>query len=253
MKNIIFAFIISVILHLLLLVSYNKSLNETKQENKQDQNEKIVEKKSDVKFVKIQQEIISQEKRIEPKPEPKVSEKIIEKQIKVPKNESENKIAQNTKKSADIKQAKEMQKNILKETNALQEKTLENFLSQKEPINKNILNELEKLYGEEYKNFTKVQKAYLEKNLNNFQVITQRVLDRMGYPELAAKQKIGGINTVEFIFYPNGDISDLRIINSSGYSVLDKHSIELIEIAYKDYPKPTEPIKIRFRVFYRAY
>ncbi|MDK2082191.1 TonB family protein [Aliarcobacter butzleri] len=253
MKNIIFAFIISVILHLLLLISYNKSLNETKQENKQEQNEKIVEKKSDVKFVKIQQEIISQEKRIEPKPEPKVSEKIIEKQIKVPKNESENKIAQNTKKSADIKQAKEMQKNILKETNALQEKTLENFLSQKEPINKNILNELEKLYGEEYKNFTKVQKAYLEKNLNNFQVITQRVLDRMGYPELAAKQKIGGINTVEFIFYPNGDISDLRIINSSGYSVLDKHSIELIEIAYKDYPKPTEPIKIRFRVFYRAY
>ncbi|MCT7555718.1 TonB family protein [Aliarcobacter butzleri] len=253
MKNIIFAFIISVILHLLLLISYNKSLNETKQENKQEQNEKIVEKKSDVKFVKIQQEIISQEKRIEPKPEPKVTEKIIEKQIKVPKNESENKIAQNTKKSADIKQAKEMQKNILKEANALQEKTLENFLSQKEPINKNILNELEKLYGEEYKNFTKVQKAYLEKNLNNFQVITQRVLDRMGYPELAAKQKIGGINTVEFIFYPNGDISDLRIINSSGYSVLDKHSIELIEIAYKDYPKPTEPIKIRFRVFYRAY
>ncbi|MCT7589265.1 TonB family protein [Aliarcobacter butzleri] len=253
MKNIIFAFIISVILHLLLLISYNKSLNETKQENKQEQNEKIVEKKSDVKFVKIQQEIISQEKKIEPKHEPKVSEKIIEKQIKVPKNESENKIAQNTKKSADIKQAKEMQKNILKETNALQEKTLENFLSQKEPINKNILNELEKLYGEEYKNFTKVQKAYLEKNLNNFQVITQRVLDRMGYPELAAKQKIGGINTVEFIFYPNGDISDLRIINSSGYSVLDKHSIELIEIAYKDYPKPTEPIKIRFRVFYRAY
>ena len=253
MKNIIFAFIISVILHLLLLISYNKSLNETKQENKQEQNKKIVEKKSDVKFVKIQQEIISQEKKIEPKPQPKVSEKIIEKQIKVPKNEPENKISQNTKKSADIKQAKEMQKSILKETNALQEKTLENFLSQKEPINKNILNELEKLYGEEYKNFTKVQKAYLEKNLNNFQVITQRVLDRMGYPELAAKQKIGGINTVEFIFYPNGDISDLRIINSSGYSVLDKHSIELIEIAYKDYPKPTEPIKIRFRVFYRAY
>ncbi|MDS1314517.1 TonB family protein [Aliarcobacter butzleri] len=253
MKNIIFAFIISVILHLLLLISYNKSLNVTKQENKQEQNEKIVEKKSDVKFVKIQQEIISQEKKTEPKPEPKVNEKIIEKQIKVPKNESENKIAQNTKKSADIKQAKEMQKSILKETNALQEKTLEDFLSQKESINKNILNELEKLYGEEYKNFTKVQKAYLEKNLNNFQVITQRVLDRMGYPELAAKQKIGGINTVEFIFYPNGDISDLRIINSSGYSVLDKHSIELIEIAYKDYPKPTEPIKIRFRVFYRAY
>ncbi|PUE66315.1 hypothetical protein B0175_06295 [Arcobacter lacus] len=253
MKNIIFAFIISVILHLLLLVSYNKSLNETKQENKQEQNEKIVEKKSDVKFVKIQQENISQEKKIEPKPEPKVTQKIIEKQIKLPKNESESKIAQNTKKSADIKQAKEIQKNILKESNALQEKTLENFLSQKEPINKNILNELEKLYGEEYKTFTKVQKAYLEKNLNNFQVITQRVLDRLGYPKLAAKQKIGGVNIVEFMFHPNGDISDLRIIDSSGYAVLDEYTIELIQIAYKDYPKPETTTKLRFKVFYRIY
>ena len=62
---------------------------------------------------------------------------------------------------------------------SIQEKTLENFLSQKEPVNKEILSELQKLYGSEYETFTKVQKAYLEKNIGNFQTITQKVLDRI--------------------------------------------------------------------------
>lgn len=255
MKNIIFAFIISLMLHLLLLLNYNKNLDKTKFEAQKEHQKEVVEKKSDIKYVKIQKENIIEEKpaQIKTKSEPKVTEKIIEKQIEIPKKEFNNKIIQNTKKSADIKQAKQIQKNILKETNSLQEKTLENFLSQKEPINKEILSELERLYGEEYKTFTKVQKAYLEKNLNNFQVITQRVLDRLGYPKLAAKQRIGGINTIEFLFHPNGDISDLRIIDSSGYAILDDYSIELIEIAYKDYPKPQTVTKLRFRVFYRMY
>lgn len=163
------------------------------------------------------------------------------------------KIGQKTKKELDINEAKQVQENILKETTTLQDKTLENFLSQKEPINKEILSELEKLYGAEYKTFTKVQKDYLEKNINNFQVITQRVLNRLGYPKLAAKLRIGGINTVEFLFHPNGDISDLRIITPSGYSILDEYSLELIKIAYKDYPKPKTTTKLRFRVFYNLY
>ena len=135
----------------------------------------------------------------------------------------------------------------------IQDKTLENFLNQKEPVNKEILSELEKLYGKEYKSFTTVQKAYLEKNLNNFQVITQRVLNRMGYPKLAEKLRIGGVNIVEFMFHPDGSISGLKITSSSGYTILDDYSLELIEIAYKDYPKPTEKTKIKFQVFYRMY
>ena len=71
----------------------------------------------------------------------------------------------------------------------------------------------------------------------------------MGYPKLAAKLGIGGINTIEFMFHPNGDISGLKIIGSSGYTILDDYSLELIQIAYKEYPKPTEPTKLRFKVF----
>ena len=157
-----------------------------------------------------------------------------------------------------IEKSKELQKTILNEqivdkNNSIQDKTLENFLSQKEPINKEVLNELQKLYGEEYDKFTKVQKAYLEKNIGNFQTITQKVLDRLGYPPLAAKLKIGGVNIVEFMFHPDGSITNLKVIDSSGYAILDDYSVELIEIAYKNYPKPETSTKLRFYVQYRLY
>lgn len=61
------------------------------------------------------------------------------------------------------------------------------------------------------------------------------------------------MNIVEFFLHPNGDISDLKLINSSGYSSLDKNSIETIEIAYKDYPRPNEKTKIKIYVYYKLY
>ena len=242
MRIIILAFIISISLHFFLFNTYkNEGLKEKKE---------LIEKKSDVKFVKLKPKELIQEKEIEPKI--KEIEKSIEK--KTVQNKSID------KKTADvnIEKAKKFQENVLKEQivnkeNSIQEKTLENFLSQKEPINKEILNELEKLYGEEYDTFTKIQKAYLEKNLNNFQVITQRVLNRLGYPKLAAKLKIGGVNIVEFMFHPDGSITGLKITNSSGYAVLDDYSLELIEIAYKDYPRPATVTKLKFYVRYSLF
>lgn len=260
MKIIILAFIISISVHFLLLKKYkdNEFINNTQKEEK-------VLKKSDVKFVKLKKEepIINKtvQEKVESKVEP-VIEKKVEKKIEnkieslKPKKEIQKKVENN--KRIDIEKSKELQKKILNEQivnekESIQDKTLEGFLSQKQPVNKEILNELQKLYGEEYDKFTKVQKAYLEKNLNNFQTITQRVLNRLGYPPLAAKLKIGGVNIIEFMFHPDGSITDLRVLDSSGYAVLDDYSLELIEIAYKDYPKPQTSTKLRFNVQYRLY
>ncbi len=253
MRIIILAFIISISLHLLLFVKYN-----FENSIKNDKTEEKIEKKSDVKFVKLKKEESISEKIVETQPEQKIekkTEKIIE--IKKPKNEPIKKIVEIPKKE-DIQKAKELQKTVLNEqivdkSSSIQDKTLENFLSQKEPVNKEILNELEKLYGKEYDKFTKIQKAYLEKNIGNFQTITQRVLDRLGYPQLAAKLKIGGVNIVEFMFHPDGSITNLKVLDSSGYAILDDYSINLIEIAYKDYPKPETSTKLRFYVQYRLY
>ena len=253
MRIIILAFIISISLHLILFVKYNYGNS-----IKNDKTEEKIEKKSDVKFVKLKKEEPILEKIVEKQPEQKIekkTEKIVE--IKKPKNEPIKKIVEIPKKE-NIQKAKELQKTVLNEqivdkSSSIQDKTLENFLSQKEPVNKEILNELEKLYGKEYDKFTKIQKAYLEKNIGNFQTITQRVLDRLGYPQLAAKLKIGGVNIVEFMFHPDGSITNLKVLDSSGYAILDDYSINLIEIAYKDYPKPETSTKLRFYVQYRLY
>jgi len=228
MRIIALSFIISIALHLLLFLEYKKN-----DEQKKDIPKEHIQK-SEVKIVKLQ------EKKIEPKSQTKSIEKIVKPTSK------------------DIQKAKELQNTILKEQvienqKTIQDKTLESFLSQKELINKEVLNELQELYGKEYDNLTKVQKAYLEKNINYFQIITQRVINRIGYPPLAAKLGVSGINIVEFMFHPNGDISGLKIIGSSGYAVLDEYTLELIKIAYKDYPKPSQATKLRFKVFYRLY
>ena len=62
-------------------------------------------------------------------------------------------------------------------------------------------------------------KSIFRKNIGNFQTITQRVLDRLGYPQLAAKLKIGGVNIVEFMFHPDGSITNLKVLDSSGYNL----------------------------------
>lgn len=236
MKKIIAAFIISLLIHSFFIYSFNDIKNEEKKEQT-----KKPHNTSEVKFVKLTpSEPIASQKEAKPlkKEEPKPKKEITKEKVEI----------------KELKEAKSFQEKILKESSKLQEQTLENFLSQKDTIyNSEVFNELKELYGKEYDNFTTVQKAYLEKNINNFQIITQRVLNRLGYPHEAVRLKITGINIVEFIFHPNGDISDLKIIQSSGYSILDNRTLELIQIAYKEYPKPQTPTLLRFKVFYRLY
>lgn len=236
MKKIIAAFIISLLIHSFFIYSFNDIKNEEKKEQT-----KKPHNTSEVKFVKLTpSEPIASQKEAKPlkKEEPKPKKEITKEKVEI----------------KELKEAKSFQEKILKESSKLQEQTLENFLSQKDTIyNSEVFNELKELYGKEYDDFTTVQKAYLEKNINNFQIITQRVLNRLGYPHEAVRLKITGINIVEFIFHPNGDISDLKIIQSSGYSILDNRTLELIQIAYKEYPKPQTPTLLRFKVFYRLY
>ena len=107
-----------------------------------------------------------------------------------------------------------------------------------------------KLYGDEYFILSKYQKRFLKTNLSRIGQITQRVLK---YPAISVRTRQKGINIVEFILYSNGDISDLKITDSSGYTALDQNTIRTIRIAYKDYPKPFEKVKIKIYVRYILY
>ncbi len=109
------------------------------------------------------------------------------------------------------------------------------------------IQEIDKLYGEEFGDLGSAEKEFIRNNLRNIGRITQRYLS---YPRIAAYFEQSGINAVEFILHPNGDISDLKIIKSSGLSSFDSQTLHTIRIAYKDYPRPSTPTLIRIHVTY---
>ena len=110
--------------------------------------------------------------------------------------------------------------------------------------------EIVELYGDDLDVLSLEERAFIENNLSIIGKITQSYLR---YPDIAGRIGQQGQNILEFYLYPNGDISDLKIVNSSGYSLLDNNSKHTVEIAYKDYPYPSVKTKIRIKVHYHIY
>ena len=261
MKPIIYAFILSIILHLLIFIPIEFKKNEPKKKEKVK-----VEKKSTVRYVKL-----LPKKVVVPKVEPKKIEKIIKKpkQYKIVKKKQ---IIPQKKKSV-IKKAKKLpstkQKQIVKKfqtqkkvsikpqekRKTIKKKSLENFLlSNPVPVDVEMLDEITKsyikTYGKEYEKLTNVQKVFIQNNLKNIVTITRSYYR---FPSIAIKLRKSDYNVVEFLLHPNGDISGLKIIKNGQYSFYDKSIIETIQYAYKDYPRPKETTKIRFFITYKVY
>lgn len=106
------------------------------------------------------------------------------------------------------------------------------------------------LYGEEFGDYGLVEQDFIINNLRDIGRITGRYLK---YPPDAIRLGQQGVNIVQFYLHPNGDITDLRLIKSSGYVILDRNSERTIEIAYKDYPRPVSKVLIRIRVSMELY
>ena len=114
-----------------------------------------------------------------------------------------------------------------------------------------IAAELGDLYGVMLYELTPQEREFLEQNLNPIQTITQRYLWQRGYPALAVSKGMQGEVILGFTLMQNGDITPIEIIKSSGWSLLDDHAVDTIRVAYKDYPRPSEPVRVRMRVIYR--
>ncbi len=112
---------------------------------------------------------------------------------------------------------------------------------------------IQRLYGKEFYTFTKTQQKFIKDHLSEIHRITQNTLVINGYPEVAVRTGQQGTNVVSFYLHPNGDISHLRLVKPMGYEALDKNTIAVIQIAYKDYPRPKTKTKIVFYVNYSLY
>ena len=109
---------------------------------------------------------------------------------------------------------------------------------------------IRQLYGSEFNGYSPEQKKFIKNNLGLIHRITQMTLIRNGYPEIAARTGQQGINVVSFYLHPNGNITGLHLDKYMGYEALDRNTLQVIRIAYKDYPLPTKTTKIKFFVQY---
>jgi len=112
---------------------------------------------------------------------------------------------------------------------------------------------IKKLYGSEFNTYSPTQKKFIRNNLGTIHRITQRTLTRNGYPDVAVSTGQQGTNVVAFYLHPNGDITGLRLKRHIGYEALDKNTLQVIRLAYKDYPLPNKKTKIIFYVRYSMY
>ncbi len=193
---------------------------------------------------------------IKEKPKPIEKPKIVEKE-KPKVVEEKVVIKQKTIIEPKIEELKEKPKEeINKIENLKQEepktKNLSSFLSKKESVETQSKNdkEIKALYQDEFFSLSKEEQEFIKENLDDIGRVTQKYLK---YPDFAGATGQSGVNILEFFLHPNGDITDLKIINSSGYNTLDKNSIETVEVAYKEYPRPQVKTKIRIYVNYRLY
>ena len=112
---------------------------------------------------------------------------------------------------------------------------------------------IHQLYGKSFNQYSETQKKFIKNNLGVIHRITQSTLNRNGYPRVAVKTRQQGTNVVSFYLHPNGDITGLKLQTSIGYHSLDQNTLDVIRIAYKNYPLPNQKTKIMFYVRYSLY
>lgn len=255
------AFILSLIIHFFIFDLVNKKIAAAKLSYPTTNIKKKPSPKkgfSNVKFVKIKKEkpkkkvIIKQKpminkevkKILKPVKKPTIKKISKPKAIELPKLKKPDLKSFFTVSKKELKRIEEEKEERKKEINEIQKEIQE--IKQLDQVTQNYI----KLYGDTYFTFSKEQKIYLKNNLSRIGKITQSYLT---YPGLSIKTRQSGINVIEFILYPNGDIKNVRITDSSNYTALDKNTIETIQLAYKDYPKPSQPTQIKIYVRYILY
>jgi len=185
---------------------------------------------------------------------PKKQKKIVKKKTQKMKSRK-NEDKKVTKKRVVKKRKPQRKKSNNPLANALMGSGTSMSPSQSRPASSgsNVAKMINQLYGREFDVYSPTQKKFIKNNLGIIHRITQQTLWRNGYPETAKRTRQQGTNVVSFYLHPNGDISGLKLKKHIGYASLDKNTLEVIRIAYKDYPLPNQKTKIIFYVQYSIY
>lgn len=84
----------------------------------------------------------------------------------------------------------------------------------------------------------------------NFAYIKDIIQKHLAYPAKARREGLTGKARVSFVILENGQVANIKILNSTGYEILDLNLIETIkEVA--PFPKPPIKAELRMPIFYR--
>jgi len=207
---------------------------------------KNIEKKPPIKY----------EPQKQPVKEPKLNQppKTNPKPIKEPRQAEKQYISLNepmkeqnlTKKQEEKKPENKLYELLLEDKSAQQETKQTQQSKNASSINQSI----SELYGDEFGKLSSGQQKYILDNQEIMRRITQQVLNRVASVNISKNLNVNRSNVIEFYLHPNGDMTDFRFLQKSGYYTLDDTTRETIEYAYSRYPRPTEKTLIRYNVFY---
>ncbi len=233
--KIILAIILSIGLHIGAIYLFEHNTTKLYYNLKKSKQKKF----SNIHYVKLKPKIIKKKKLIKYK-KPKVikKKKSKKKNISKPKLKIKPKIEKKAKK-------------IINKLKKIKPKLKPKIIPKPKPkpldkITKSYLD----LYGDEFKKYPKATQIFIIKNIKDIGKITEIFLQ---YPMMSVQANQSGVSVVEFILNPNGTIKNLKIIKSSHYFLLDDNTMETINEAYSDYPRPPKPTVIRIYVKYKLY
>ncbi|EAJ5118262.1 TonB family protein [Campylobacter upsaliensis] len=86
-----------------------------------------------------------------------------------------------------------------------------------------------------------------ESTLNKIQEAIQKA---QIYPPIAQKKRMSGVVKVEFMWMSDKTLADLKIVQSSGYTLLDKSALESIRKASLNFPSYERNLKITLPISY---
>lgn len=104
-------------------------------------------------------------------------------------------------------------------------------------------------YGDEFFELSATEQHYLLNNLQKIRkindIVGNRLLQSKSDEEIDTKDN----NIVEFYLHSDGSISGLSLYNEREGSLLDELTVETIELAHTQYPRPKQTTLIRIRVW----
>ena len=102
-------------------------------------------------------------------------------------------------------------------------------------------------YGER-KDHEKIVQHFLSQK---FSIISDIVRKHLQYPYLARRMGWEGKVVVSFVLTRQGELKEVRVVQSSGYKVLDENTLATLQGCAKYFPVPPVDVKITLPVVYK--